>query len=114
LGQVFSKYFGFLCHSSFHQFLHNHHHLSFGAGTIGKKWLQYQKSHPTNKKKSSTKNFQRDGESMQLVVLILARSGWEFPRPFLYLQLSFHKKSHIVGQPFKSNSQYKMVRACKL
>jgi hypothetical protein len=23
------------CQSSFHQFLHNHHHLSFGAGTIG-------------------------------------------------------------------------------
>jgi hypothetical protein len=28
LGQVFSEYFGFPCHSSFHQFLHNHHHLS--------------------------------------------------------------------------------------
>jgi hypothetical protein len=35
LGQVFSEYFGFPCQSLFHQFLHNHHHLSFGAGTIG-------------------------------------------------------------------------------
>jgi hypothetical protein len=35
LGQVLSEYFGFPCQSSFHQFLHNHHHLSPGAGTIG-------------------------------------------------------------------------------
>jgi hypothetical protein len=35
LGQVFSKYLGFPCQSSFHQLLHNHHHLSSGAGTIG-------------------------------------------------------------------------------
>jgi hypothetical protein len=34
LGQVFSEYFGFFCQSSFHQFLHNHHQLSSGAGTI--------------------------------------------------------------------------------
>jgi hypothetical protein len=27
LGQVFSEYFGFPCHFSFHQLLHNHHHL---------------------------------------------------------------------------------------
>jgi hypothetical protein len=27
LGQVFSEYFGFQSQSSFHQFLHNHHHL---------------------------------------------------------------------------------------
>jgi hypothetical protein len=33
LGQVFSEYFGFTCQTSFHQLLHNHHHLSFGAGT---------------------------------------------------------------------------------
>jgi hypothetical protein len=32
VGQVFSEYFGFPCQSSFHQFLHNHHHLSSGAG----------------------------------------------------------------------------------
>jgi hypothetical protein len=33
LGQVFSEYFGFSCQSSFHQLLHNHHHLLvFGAG----------------------------------------------------------------------------------
>jgi hypothetical protein len=31
LGQVFSKYFGFSCQFSFHQLLHNHPHLSFGA-----------------------------------------------------------------------------------
>jgi hypothetical protein len=36
LGQVFSKYFGFPCHFSFHRLLHiHHHHLSFGAGAIG-------------------------------------------------------------------------------
>jgi hypothetical protein len=35
LGHVFSEYFGFPCQSSFHQFLHNHHHLSSGAGTTG-------------------------------------------------------------------------------
>jgi hypothetical protein len=34
LGQVFSEYFGFPCQSSFHPFLHNHNHLSSGAGTI--------------------------------------------------------------------------------
>jgi hypothetical protein len=34
LGQVFSEYFGFPYQSSFHQFLHNDHHLSPGAGTI--------------------------------------------------------------------------------
>jgi hypothetical protein len=27
LGQVFSEYFGFPCQPSFHQLLHNHHHL---------------------------------------------------------------------------------------
>jgi hypothetical protein len=41
LGQVFSEYFGFPGKSSFHQLLHNHHHLSSGAGTIGQKWPQY-------------------------------------------------------------------------
>jgi hypothetical protein len=35
LKEVFSEYFSFPCQSSFHQFLHNHHHLSSGAGTIG-------------------------------------------------------------------------------
>jgi hypothetical protein len=33
LGHVFSEYLGFLCQSSFHQFLHNYHHLSCGAGS---------------------------------------------------------------------------------
>jgi hypothetical protein len=31
LGQVFSEYFGFPCQFSFHQLLHNHHHLSSGG-----------------------------------------------------------------------------------
>jgi hypothetical protein len=48
LGQVFSEYFGFPCQSSFHQFIHNHPHLSSGAGTIGQQWPQYSKSHRTN------------------------------------------------------------------
>jgi hypothetical protein len=34
-GQVFSDYFGFPCQTSLHHLLHNHHHLSSGAGTIG-------------------------------------------------------------------------------
>jgi hypothetical protein len=36
LGQFFFKYFGFPCQFSFHRLLHIHHHLSSGAGTIGK------------------------------------------------------------------------------
>jgi hypothetical protein len=50
LGQVFSEYLDFSCESPFHQLLHNHHHLSFGVGTIGRstKWTQ---SHPTNNRK---------------------------------------------------------------
>jgi hypothetical protein len=47
LGQVLSKYFGFPCQSSFHQLLHNHPHLSSGAGTIGQKWPQYKRLSPT-------------------------------------------------------------------
>jgi hypothetical protein len=47
LGQVFSEYFGFSCQSSFHQLLHNHPHLSSGAGTIGQKWPQYKGLSPT-------------------------------------------------------------------
>jgi hypothetical protein len=35
VGQVFSEYFGFPRQSSFHQFFHNHNHLSSGVGTIG-------------------------------------------------------------------------------
>jgi hypothetical protein len=35
LEQVFCKYFSFPCQSSFHQLLHNHQHLSSGAGTVG-------------------------------------------------------------------------------
>jgi hypothetical protein len=35
LEQVSSEYFRFPRQSSFNQFLHNHHHLSSGAGTIG-------------------------------------------------------------------------------
>jgi hypothetical protein len=35
LAQVFSKYIGFPCQFSFHQLLHIHH-LSTGAGRIGK------------------------------------------------------------------------------
>jgi hypothetical protein len=34
-GKIFSKYFGSPYQSSFHQLLHNHHHLSYGAGTVG-------------------------------------------------------------------------------
>jgi hypothetical protein len=51
-GRFFSEYFDFPSQSLFHKFLHNHHHLSSGAGTIGQYWLQYPKSHSTNKKKT--------------------------------------------------------------
>jgi hypothetical protein len=47
LGEVFSKYFGFPCQSSFHQLLHDYPHLSSGAGTIGQKWPQYKGLSPT-------------------------------------------------------------------
>jgi hypothetical protein len=47
LGQVFSEYFGFPFQSSFLQLLHNHSHLSSGAGTIGQKWPQYKGLSPT-------------------------------------------------------------------
>jgi hypothetical protein len=47
LGRVFSEYFGFLCQSSFHQLLHNHPHLSSGAGTKGQKLPQYKGLSPT-------------------------------------------------------------------
>jgi hypothetical protein len=47
LGRVFSKYFDFPCQSSFHQLLHNHPHLSTGAGTIDQKWPQYKGLSPT-------------------------------------------------------------------
>jgi hypothetical protein len=47
LGQVFSEYFGFPGQSSFHQLLHNHPHLSSGAGTIGQRWPQYKELSPT-------------------------------------------------------------------
>jgi hypothetical protein len=35
LGQVSSEYFRFRWKFAFHRLLHNHHHLSSGAGTIG-------------------------------------------------------------------------------
>jgi hypothetical protein len=35
LGQVFYEYYGFPCQLSFHRLLHTHH-LSSGAGTVGK------------------------------------------------------------------------------
>jgi hypothetical protein len=47
LGQRFSEYFGFPCQSSVHQLLHNHPHLSSGAGTKGQKWPQYKGLSPT-------------------------------------------------------------------
>jgi hypothetical protein len=55
LGQAFSEYFGFPCQSSSHQLLHNHHHLSSAAGTIGQQWPTYQvdsvSPHPEKLKK---------------------------------------------------------------
>jgi hypothetical protein len=42
-----SEYFGFPCQYSFHQLLHNHPHLSSGAGTMGQKWPQCKGLSPT-------------------------------------------------------------------
>jgi hypothetical protein len=36
LEQVFSEYFSFSCKFSFHRLLHIYHHVSSGAGKIGK------------------------------------------------------------------------------
>jgi hypothetical protein len=47
VGQVFSEFVGFPYQSSCHQWLHNHPHLSSGAGTIGQKWPQYKGLNPT-------------------------------------------------------------------
>jgi hypothetical protein len=47
VGAGFSEYFGFHCQSSFHKLLHNHPHLSSGAGTIDQKWPQYKGLSPT-------------------------------------------------------------------
>jgi hypothetical protein len=47
LGQVFSEYFSFPYQSSFHKLLHNHPHLSSGAGTISQKWPQCKGLSPT-------------------------------------------------------------------
>jgi hypothetical protein len=67
LGQVFSEYFGFPCQSSFHQLLHNHHHLSSGAGTIGQQWAMYQvdsvSPHPEKLKKQRTTYYEGFKES---------------------------------------------------
>jgi hypothetical protein len=59
LGQVFSEYFGFPSQSSFHQFLHNHHHLSSGAGTTGQYWPQYQETQSRPTKNNNNNKYQR-------------------------------------------------------
>jgi hypothetical protein len=68
LGQVFSEYFGFPCKSSFHKFIHNHHHLSSGAGTIDQYWPQYQEtqSHSTKNNKKIKKGVKELSASHQL------------------------------------------------
>jgi hypothetical protein len=54
LAQVSSEYYGFPCQFSFHRLLHTHHHLSSGAGTVGKIVADVQKRkkliqfHPIN------------------------------------------------------------------
>jgi hypothetical protein len=72
LGQVFSEYFGFPCQSSFHRLLHNHHHLSTGAGTIGQQWPTYQvdsvSPHPNKLKKINQK--MEAAESFKTFLLI--------------------------------------------
>jgi hypothetical protein len=62
LGQDFSEYFGFPCQSSFHQLLHNHPHLSSGAGNIGQKWPQYKGLSPTPLAIDNPNGFPQTGE----------------------------------------------------
>jgi hypothetical protein len=59
-GRFSPSTFSLPCQSSFHQFLHNHHHLSSGAGTIGQQWRHYQEtqSHPTKNKKKLRVNYE--------------------------------------------------------
>jgi hypothetical protein len=63
LGQVFSGYFCFPCQSSFHQLLHNHPHLSSGAGTIGQKLSQYKGLSPTTLAKNNIKAKETTGRA---------------------------------------------------
>jgi hypothetical protein len=58
LGQVFSEYFGFPCQPSVHQLLHNYHHVSSGADTIGQVLQQYQMGSvsPTNNNNNNNNN----------------------------------------------------------
>jgi hypothetical protein len=55
LGQVFSEYFGFLCQSSFHQLLHNHHHLLSGAGIYNRPVVAAVRKVPPHKLKKKRK-----------------------------------------------------------
>jgi hypothetical protein len=65
LGQVFSDYFGFPCQSSFHQFLHNHHHLSSGRGWYNRpvSGRRTQSPTPQIKKKSPRTQIQSSEEA---------------------------------------------------
>jgi hypothetical protein len=54
-------------------FLHNHHHLSSGADTIGQYWPQYQKSHPNNNKKKKTRKPWRPIGLREVMAPILLR-----------------------------------------
>jgi hypothetical protein len=56
-GQIFSQYFDFASQFSFHRRLHiHHHHLSFGAGTIGQLVTDVSVSpHPKKLKKKKRK-----------------------------------------------------------
>jgi hypothetical protein len=56
LGQALSQYSGFPCQSSFHQLLHNHHHLTSGASTTGQQWPQYQVDSVSPSKKNKYLN----------------------------------------------------------
>jgi hypothetical protein len=79
LGQVFSEYFGFPCKSSFQQLLHNHPHLSSGAGTIGQKRPQYKGLSPTPpaiKKKHYTSIWKVLSLNLSWGTMFLSRSLW--------------------------------------
>jgi hypothetical protein len=101
LGQVFSKYFGFSCQSSFHQLLHNHHHLSSGAGTIGQQWLTYQVDSVSPHPKKLFKKY----------CLSADHTGAEvYPGSFhgvlkKSINISLNRSSMVQGHPWKGDTQ---------
>jgi hypothetical protein len=110
LGQVFSKYFGFLFQFSFHRLLHTHH-LSSGTGTIGRlvavvlgglilvqfqetgKKLQYVTVPPSHNAAANT-------TSLLLALVLLTRGPETPPVPLCKVQLLLRNLPSYGGKVF--------------